>query len=134
MTGSQALAFAQKIIEYILENISATVAVCIRKRATGDAVQAQVIPFPVLAPQADRYVPQTLQASGLRVKKHYELLPAAKTLGVPITRITINALLETITRNKLHNLAKYCIPSHWANPPFLIGFCFAQSKSNKKKA
>jgi len=134
MFGSQALAFAKKIFKHISVNIRSAAVVRIRKGASCHALQAQVVPLPMLAPQTDRYVPQAFQASGLRVKKHDKLLPAAKTLGVFITSVSVNALLETMTRYKLQNLAKYCISYHWANLRFLIRFALEHFKSNKKWA
>jgi hypothetical protein len=93
-----------------------------------------MIPFHVLAPQAYCYVPQTLQTSGLRIKQNDKLLPATESLRVFIASVTLNALLETLTRNKLQKLTEYCIPYHWANLRFLIPICGSHFKSNKKGA
>jgi len=134
MSWSQALAFVKKFVEQILENIRTAFVVRIRKCAAGHALQTQMIPLPVLAPQAYRDVTQALQASGLRIKQNNKLLPATETLGVFITSVTVNTSLETMTRNKLQKLTEYCIPYHWANLRFFIGFVVGCFKSNKKEA
>jgi hypothetical protein len=122
MARSQALTFTQKIVKHILVNIRTALSVRVGNSAAGHALQAQVIPLPALTAQANRYVAQTIQAPGLRIQQYYKLLPAAKSLGVSVACVTLNALFETMTRKKLHKLAKYCIPSHRANPPFLYWY------------
>jgi hypothetical protein len=127
------LAFLKKFIEHILENIRTAIVIRIRKCAAGHALQTKVIPFPVLAPKAYSYIPQALQASCLRIEQNNKLLPATETLGVFITSVTVNTLFETMTRNKLQKLAEYCIPYHWANLRFFIGFVVDRFKSNKNR-
>ena len=100
MARSQALTFTQKIVKHIFVNIRTALAVRIGKSAAGHALQAQVIPLPALTAQANCYVSQTIQAPGLRIQQYDKLLPTAKTLGVSVAWVTLNALLETMTGNK----------------------------------
>ncbi len=58
----------------------------------------------------------------LITEQGYQIAEAARNLGVSVARVTLNALLETITGNKLHKLTKYRISSPRANPPFLYWY------------
>jgi len=76
MLGSKFTALFQKSIKHIAENISVSFGIGIALSALCNAGEPEMIPLPMVAPQADLNVSKAVQSLGLGKQQYYKLLPA----------------------------------------------------------
>jgi len=106
-------------VKYLFEYFAGATIVRVGKRAPGDALKAEVIPFALLASEARLNIPKALEPPRLRKQQYNELLPAVQTLAVPVAVVAVNTFFEVIPINQLHQLGKYRMFDHRAKSFFV---------------